>query len=135
MRNGLLGLRLHRGLLRGGYLRCKLSQLVFLAHACALLLINSIQSIDEPTGLITIAAEVESDTQEIILTFSDTGVGISDNDKQKIFDPFYTTKEVGEGTGLGLAVAYGILKKHKGSISVQNNKQKGTTFIITLPLS
>ncbi len=99
------------------------------------LLINSIQSIDEPTGTITIAAEIEADSQEIILTFSDTGAGISDNDKQKIFDPFYTTKDVGEGTGLGLAVAYGILKKHKGSISVQNNKERGTTFIITLPLS
>jgi signal transduction histidine kinase len=99
------------------------------------LLINSIQSIKEPTGTITIAAELEIDRQEAVITFSDTGVGISDQDKQKIFDPFYTTKDVGEGTGLGLAVAYGIIKKHKGSISVQNNKEKGTTFIITLPLS
>lgn len=99
------------------------------------LLINSIQSIKEPTGTITIAAELEIDRQEAVITFSDTGVGISDQDKQKIFDPFFTTKDVGEGTGLGLAVAYGIIKKHKGSISVQNNKEKGTTFIITLPLS
>ena len=95
------------------------------------LLINSIQSIEESTGTITIAAELEPDTRETVITFSDTGIGISEEDKQKIFDPFYTTKEVGEGTGLGLAVAYGILKKHNGSISVRNNKEKGTTFVIT----
>ncbi|MBA3014177.1 MAG: sensor histidine kinase, partial [Proteobacteria bacterium] len=50
-------------------------------------------------------------------------------------DPFYTTKKVGEGTGLGLAVVYGIIKKHKGSIVVQSAPGKGTRFDITLPSS
>lgn len=97
------------------------------------LLINSIQSIEEPTGTITLAADVDVDTNWIVITVSDTGVGIDETVRQQIFDPFYTTKEVGEGTGLGLAVAYGIINKHKGTITVRSNKDKGSTFIVSLP--
>jgi len=97
------------------------------------LIINSIQAIDEPEGTIVIAAETDIDTHSIIISISDTGVGIDEKARQQIFDPFYTTKEIGEGTGLGLAVVYGIIKKHKGTITVRNNKEKGSTFIISLP--
>lgn len=97
------------------------------------LIINSIQAIKEPDGTIIIAAEVDIDTNSIVITVSDTGVGIDETVRQKIFDPFYTTKEVGKGTGLGLAVVYGIINKHNGTISVRSNKEKGSTFIISLP--
>ena len=97
------------------------------------LIINGIQAIQEPTGTITIAGDVDVDTNSIVIAVSDTGVGIDEAVRQQIFDPFYTTKEVGTGTGLGLAVVYGIINKHKGTISVRNNKDKGSTFIITLP--
>ena len=53
----------------------------------------------------------------------------------KIFDPFYTTKEVGKGTGLGLSVSYGIIKKFHGDIIVESEKGKGSKFIVKLPIS
>ncbi len=99
------------------------------------LIINSIQAIKELTGSIVIAAEVDLDTNWIVISVSDTGTGIEEAMRQQIFDPFYTTKKVGTGTGLGLAVVYGIIKKHKGTISVRNNKEKGATFVVSLPPS
>ena len=97
------------------------------------LIINAIQAIKEDSGTIVIAAERDLDTGSIVITVSDTGIGIEEDLRQQIFDPFYTTKEVGKGTGLGLSVVYGIIKKHDGTIMVRNNKTKGTTFVITLP--
>lgn len=69
----------------------------------------------------------------IVITVSDTGIGIEEQYIQQIFDPFYTTKDIEKGTGLGLAVVYGIIKKHKGAIAARNNEGKGTIFTITLP--
>jgi len=97
------------------------------------LIINSIQAIKEETGTIVITAEHDSDNNDIVINISDTGIGVEEESIQQIFDPFYTTKEVGKGTGLGLAVVYGIIKKHQGTISVRNNEEKGATFTITLP--
>lgn len=67
------------------------------------------------------------------ITFADQGVGISKELKEKIFTPFFTTKEKGQGTGLGLSMAYNIISKHKGSIDVYSELTKGTNFTILLP--
>ncbi len=97
------------------------------------LIINSIQAIKEETGTIVIAAERDIENNDIVINISDTGNGVKEEYIQQIFDPFFTTKDVGKGTGLGLAVVYGIIKKHQGTISVSNNENKGATFTITIP--
>ena len=70
---------------------------------------------------------------QAIITVRDNGVGIRPENLQKVFDPFFTTKEEGNGTGLGLAVVYGIIKKHNGTIQVKSEEGRGTRVIITLP--
>jgi len=70
---------------------------------------------------------------EIVIT--DTGMGIPEENLEKIFDPFFTTKETGHGVGLGLAISYGIIKEHGGTILVESEAGKGTTFIIRLPIT
>lgn len=97
------------------------------------LIINSIHAIKEETGTIVIDAEHDIDNNCIAVHISDTGIGVEEESIHQIFDPFYTTKDVGIGTGLGLAVVYGIVKKHQGTISVRNNEDKGATFTVTLP--
>ena len=70
----------------------------------------------------------------VIISVRDTGRGISEDIRARIFEPFYTTKEVGKGTGLGLSIIYGIVKEHKGSISVFSEEGRGAEFRIFLPL-
>jgi two-component system NtrC family sensor kinase len=82
-------------------------------------------------GSLTIGARNEND--KVIVGITDTGVGIPAENLPKIFEPFFTTKEIGRGTGLGLAVCYGILTEHGGSLDVQSTVGTGTTFTITLP--
>jgi len=66
--------------------------------------------------------------------FADTGVGISPENLKRIFDPFFTTKQVGKGTGLGLSVSHGIIESHGGKIEVDSQVDKGTTFVVSLPV-
>ncbi len=70
----------------------------------------------------------------VTLEVSDTGMGISDRNKSKLFTPFFTTKPLGKGTGLGLAITYGIIKMHRGQITVSSQVGKGTRFTILLPV-
>jgi two-component system NtrC family sensor kinase len=70
----------------------------------------------------------------VIISFRDTGCGIKQEHLERIFDPFFTTKPVGKGTGLGLSVSYGIIEQHGGSIDVESEEGKGSTFTITLPV-
>lgn len=71
---------------------------------------------------------------KVEIQFADTGVGIPEGIRGRIFDPFFTTKPVGQGVGLGLSVSYGIVKAHGGTIAVASQVNKGTTFIIKLPV-
>ncbi len=66
--------------------------------------------------------------------FTDSGHGIKEEDLDRLFSPFFTTKEVGHGTGLGLAISYGIVKEHRGTITVESEEGKGATFTIRLPV-
>lgn len=97
------------------------------------LIINAIHAISEPPGIVCISASTDDNSGLASIIIEDTGIGIDEENVQKIFDPFFTTKDVEKGTGLGLAVVYGIIKKHKGSIRVESVKGQGTRFIITLP--
>ena len=70
----------------------------------------------------------------IELKIQDNGCGMSEQTRQKVFDPFFTTKEVGKGTGLGMSISYGILKKMHAEVSIQSELGKGTEFTITIPV-
>jgi histidine kinase len=70
---------------------------------------------------------------KVEILFKDTGSGMLQEALKHIFDPFYTTKEVGRGTGLGLSISYGIIQDHKGEIDVAETSREGTTFRIRLP--
>ena len=83
-------------------------------------------------GILTLRAF--SDQNRVVIEIQDTGHGIAPEDVSKIFEPFFTTKEVGKGTGLGLAVCYGIISEHGGRLSVRSNVGIGTTFSIFLPI-
>jgi two-component system, NtrC family, sensor kinase len=105
------------------------------------ILVNAQQAIDGP-GRITVRSRVlpprklvgaAEATPVVEIAISDTGCGISAANLQRIFDPFFTSKEVGKGTGLGLSVSYGIVRSHGGEIEVQSTVGEGTTFRILLP--
>jgi len=75
-----------------------------------------------------------SANNRVVIEVQDSGFGIAPENLSKIFEPFFTTKEVGKGTGLGLAVCYGIITEHGGRLAVRSNLSVGTTFTIYLPV-
>lgn len=95
------------------------------------LLVNAAQAVGTANGSVTISTR--ADDEYVYVEISDTGCGIAVQNLNRIFDPFYTTKPVGEGTGLGLSISFGIVERHGGTISVATDLGKGTTFAVTLP--
>ncbi|MCP3924166.1 MAG: PAS domain S-box protein [Desulfobacterales bacterium] len=95
------------------------------------LVINACHAVDK-NGIIDIETSRAED-ERILITVSDNGKGIEKKNLSRIFDPFFTTKPVGEGTGLGLSVGYGIIKRHQGDIRIKSREGIGTTFTVNLP--
>jgi two-component system NtrC family sensor kinase len=96
------------------------------------LVVNAIQAMPDG-GKLTIETRLTGD--EICLIVEDTGTGISEDLTKQIFLPFFTTKDINEGTGLGLAVVHGIISSHRGRIAVESEPRKGSRFLIYLPLT
>lgn len=96
------------------------------------LLVNSAQAIPEKGDVII---KTSLDGNLIKVAISDTGTGISQENMNKLFSPFFTTKPQGKGTGLGLSISYGIIQSHGGTIDVSSVEGKGTTFTISLPIN
>lgn len=96
------------------------------------LLTNAIQALGKD-GLITITTR-RLDEERIQFSIRDNGSGMTDAVRSRIFDPFYTTKEVGEGTGLGLSISHGIIERHGGTIEVHSTLGEGSEFVVTLPI-
>ncbi|MCB2185145.1 MAG: HAMP domain-containing histidine kinase [Deltaproteobacteria bacterium] len=97
------------------------------------LLLNAVQAM--PSGGSIRVTAVQEPPGFLRIDVSDSGGGIKPEDLEHIFDPFYTTKEVGQGTGLGLSVSYGLVKKHGGYIEVQSHTGQGSTFTVYLPVA
>jgi two-component system NtrC family sensor kinase len=93
---------------------------------------NAIDAVEEG-GIIDISSNTK-DQQVIRVSIQDNGSGIPKDKLKHIFEPFYTTKEKGKGTGLGLSISYGILKRLGGTILVESEVNKGTTFIVEIPI-
>jgi two-component system NtrC family sensor kinase len=86
-------------------------------------------------GRLMLKTSLSKDGEDLVIDITDTGPGIKEEDMKKIFDPFFSTKEVGHGTGLGLAICYSIIRKHQGTIEVQSTYGEGATFSIRLPVA
>jgi two-component system, NtrC family, sensor kinase len=96
------------------------------------ILINAYDAISEHGRIEIISGK--SDDNTIFFSISDNGKGINENEMESIFDPFYTTKDPGEGTGLGLWVSLGIVENHNGQIKVNSVPDKETIFTVFLPI-
>ena len=105
-----------------------------LQQAVIILAENAIDAMPQG-GTLTMRTlrEGDEESESVIVEVSDTGQGIREEIRERIFDPFFTTKEVGRGTGLGLAVCYGIVTEHGGRIGVESAVGRGSTFRIWLP--
>ncbi len=104
---------------------------IYLQQVFLNLMINAKDAMPEGGKLVI---ETKLENGNVIIKFSDTGVGIPDDIKDKIFEPFFTTKGA-KGTGLGLSISRWIVRKHNGEIKVESQQDKGSTFIIILPLN
>jgi two-component system NtrC family sensor kinase len=97
------------------------------------ILVNAVDAMPEG-GTLTVTSEATADGQHMEVKFADTGCGIAREHISRVFDPFFTTKDESRGTGLGLAVSYGIVTRHNGSIEVQSQIREGSTVTVKLPV-
>jgi signal transduction histidine kinase len=97
------------------------------------LIVNAIDACPEHGGVIRIESEIDTEHSQVIIRISDNGQGIPLEIRNQIFDPFYTTKEIGKGTGLGLSISKEIIEEQGGNISFTTSSQ-GTSFLVKLPL-
>jgi signal transduction histidine kinase len=95
---------------------------------------NAVGAIKE-TGDIWIRINPDEAHKNLIVEIEDNGAGMDTETVNKVFNPFFTTKPVGQGTGLGLSITYKIIKNHQGDIKCESELGKGTKFIITLPIN
>jgi two-component system NtrC family sensor kinase len=97
------------------------------------IIINAAEAMDGK-GVLSLSTSLDKDGACIEAKISDTGHGINEEDKKRLFEPFFSTKEVGKGTGLGLAISYSIIQIHQGTIDVKSEEGKGSTFTVRLPV-
>ena len=97
------------------------------------ILLNAKQAM-EKGGYITITTSADSAEGHLTIAIADTGEGFTPEKRDRIFDPFYTTRKAGQGTGLGLSISYGIIKEHGGNIDVDSTPDEGSCFRLILPL-
>jgi two-component system, NtrC family, sensor kinase len=97
------------------------------------LIVNASHAIgDRPNGQIAIASSLENNAA--VVTVSDNGCGMTREVMDQVFQPFFTTKDIGRGTGLGLSVAFGIIRGHGGTIELHSEPEVGTTFTLRFPV-
>ncbi|HEY7617714.1 MAG TPA: ATP-binding protein, partial [Terriglobales bacterium] len=100
---------------------------------CFLQIISNAKDALVEVGGGTFAVSARQEGDELVLEFVDTGPGL--REPQRVFDPFYTTKPVGRGTGLGLSATYGVVQDHGGRIACENRPEGGAAFVIRLPIA
>jgi len=105
-----------------------------LKQALVALLINACEAVRPGEGVIEIESRGLLDTGALDIVITDNGIGMDEAVQQRIFEPFFTTKDSGKGVGLGLAVVYGIVSQHSGTIDVESHRGEGTQFTLRLPL-
>ena len=94
---------------------------------------NGIQAVEGKKGLILLTTRFNNDTKHVVFECEDNGPGILKSHRQDIFKPFFTTKEPGRGTGLGLYICHEIIRKHGGAITVEDSDRQGAKFVVRLP--
>ena len=103
-------------------------------QALVALLINACEAVRPGEGIIEVDSRDLSETSVLEIVVRDNGTGMDEAVQRQIFEPFFTTKEAGKGVGLGLAVVYGIVSQHSGTIEVTSHRGEGTTFTLRLPV-
>lgn len=98
-------------------------------------LANLLTNAHDAGGTVTLATRAFAGQVEVVLSVTDTGPGIPDDVAPRVFDPFFPTKEIGHGTGQGLAIARAIVDRHGGTLTFRTRAGRGTTFYVRLPVS
>jgi two-component system, NtrC family, sensor kinase len=98
------------------------------------LIVNAAHAITAERGRIVLRTGSDGEARTVWVEVEDNGGGIAKENMHRIFDPFFTTKPIGKGTGLGLSLSYGIVQKHRGTLDVQSELGRGTTFRVTVPI-